>query len=67
METKATCPKCGSTQIQAISETETKGYDPGSGCCGAILLGPFGLLCGLCGMKSKTTNRRMCLKCGHKF
>ncbi|GBU28534.1 hypothetical protein R84B8_02093 [Treponema sp. R8-4-B8] len=66
------CPKCGSSDIQAISEVEgkTKGFGCCSGAIGAILLGPIGWLCGLCGMnKGKITSKTMwvCKNCGNKF
>lgn len=62
------CPKCGSTNIQGIAQTDIKGFGAGKGCCGAILLGPFGFLCGLCGMgKGKTKAIRMCVNCGKTF
>jgi tellurium resistance protein TerD len=56
----ATCPSCGSPSIVAAKE----GFDAGSGCCGAILLGPLGLLCGALG--SNVMNMH-CLNCGHKW
>lgn len=66
------CPFCGADSCQPMqkttTETTTKGYGWGSGCCGMLLLGPFGLLCGLCGAssKSKTSSELWwtCLKCG---
>ena len=82
------CPKCGSNNIQAVSEQtvhgsvvdtrKTKGFGWCKGCLGTILLGPFGFLCGLCGMgKTKGTvkdNRTYstkivycCMNCGNKF
>jgi len=69
------CPKCHSYDLAKTSETETKvsggGYGFGSGCCGMILLGPIGLLCGFCGSgtKSSSTTRDFwkCKSCGHKF
>jgi hypothetical protein len=64
----ARCPKCGSTNVQVVSQTKTKGFGCGKGCCGAILLGPFGWLCGLCGMgKGKSKILRVCAACGKKF
>lgn len=75
-EDKPSCPKCGSTHLQAVSETHThgkiKGFGVGKGCLGTLLIGPFGWLCGLCGMgkgsvKSTTSTKRMCMKCGNKF
>lgn len=76
---KKCCPKCKSRNLQIVANTEyssqTKGggYSVGKGCCGYILLGPFGLLCGGCGSKSKTTVTSKsttvwtCLDCGSKF
>jgi len=62
------CPRCGASNIQAVAEGEIKGFSAGKGCCGATLLGPFGFLCGLCGMgKGKTKAVRMCVDCGKKF
>ena len=62
------CPYCGSKHLQPVATGETKGFSTGSGCCGAILLGPFGWLCGLSGMgKGKTVAKRMCMKCGKTF
>lgn len=65
------CPKCGSEDCQIISEIESKGKDfsAGKGCCGAILLGPIGVLCGACG-KGKQINSMhywVCSSCGNKF
>lgn len=54
------CPKCGCTQLSA----NKKGMDPGSACCGALLLGPLGLLCGLSGSSQVIVT---CLKCGHHW
>ena len=52
------CPKCGSPHVSA----NKKGMDAGNACCGALLLGPFGLLCGLSDKVVVT-----CLKCGHQW
>lgn len=66
------CPKCGNSyNLQAVSETETKGKDfsASKGCCGYILMGPIGILCGLCG-EGKTTKTKtfwLCPNCGCKF
>lgn len=65
------CPKCGDDNCQIITETKTKGKDfsASKGCCGAILFGPIGILCGACG-KGKTiqsTAYWVCSQCGHKF
>lgn len=65
------CPKCNSSNLQYASETKTSGggYGFGSGCCGAILLGPIGLLCGMCGrsVSSETKTYWVCKNCGNKF
>ena len=67
-----TCPKCGSTNVQMVSEISS--VIQGFGCCkgslGALLFGPIGFLCGLLGMgKGKTTTSMLwvCGNCGHKF
>lgn len=66
------CPFCGEPACQPVqkntAEVRTQNYHWGSGCCGMFLLGPFGLLCGLCGTGTKTSvNSELwwtCLKCG---
>ncbi len=65
------CPKCHGENLTVISETKTEGKDfsAGKGICGALLLGPVGLICGLCG-KGKTTNSTnywLCHDCGAKI
>lgn len=67
-----TCPKCGSQNIQLVSDSssKSKGFGAGKGCLGAICVGPIGVLCGMCGMgktKTKTNTYRMCVSCGAKF
>lgn len=65
------CPKCGNSNVQMINETSTKGKDfsASKGCCGMILMGPFGLLCGLCGKGKQVvnTNYWVCNQCGTKW
>jgi len=74
------CPKCGSnnTFSQPVTETTSKGKTKGFGvikaCLGFLLAGPFGILCGLCGMgkgrtKTKTTTKviHTCQECGRTF
>ena len=66
------CPFCGEPACHPLQKNETtvtnKSYGWGSGCCGMILLGPFGLLCGLCGKGSKVESKSelwwVCKKCG---
>ena len=81
-------PKCGSENIQAISQQvvkgkvkdtrTTKGFGWCKGCIGTCIIGPFGFLCGLCGMgktKGKVKDNRKysneitycCLDCGKQF
>lgn len=69
------CPYCQSYDLQAVSESNTNvsggGYGLGKGCLGWLVLGPLGLLCGLCGhrVKSQSTTRHywICKSCGRKF
>jgi tetratricopeptide (TPR) repeat protein len=73
-DSRICCNNCGSDDLNSHTESDTEvsggGYGCGSGCCGSILLGPIGLLCGLCGrdIKSETTHRLywVCRKCGNK-
>lgn len=70
----AVCPFCKAPECtpmqKSTTETKTKGYKWGSGCCGMFLLGPFGLLCGLLGTGSKTKTENelwwACNKCGKR-
>ena len=57
---KVHCPNCGSASITTVK----KGYDAGGGCCGAILVGPLGLLCGASDA-NKLSN--VCQNCGHTW
>ena len=52
------CPKCGSTHLSS----NKKGVNAGDACCGALLLGPLGLLCGITDKVVVT-----CLKCGYQW
>ena len=53
------CPFCKENDSQPvqknIAEVESQNYKWGKGCCGILLLGPFGLLCGLCGTGTKSS------------
>lgn len=70
-EQEVRCPYCGSTDIQVIVKTQVKGggYSASNGCCGYLLLGPLGLLCGACGSDVKSTCETWwsCKKCGKEF
>lgn len=66
-----TCPKCYGRNCQIINETTSHGKDfsASKGCCGAILFGPIGILCGACG-EGRTVESKaywVCNDCGHKF
>ena len=61
------CPNCKSEKCQFVSETSNNGFSMGDGCCGMLLLGPFGLLCGLCGSGSETNTYWKCATCGKQF
>ena len=60
MTTHTKCPKCDSKDVHIAKE----GFDGGGACCGAICLGPLGLLCGTLGSKRLKAH---CLACGKKF
>lgn len=61
------CPSCGSEQIQFGTNTKGTGFSAGDACCGFIILGPLGILCGACGNDIKTDEFWICQNCGNKF
>ena len=63
------CPKCSSENVQVHYETEKKGFSGGKGCCGWLIFGPIGLLCGLCGKDEVKSEKKywVCNNCGAKF
>lgn len=65
------CPLCGGTNCTPLVENSTTGKDfsVSKGCCGAVLLGPIGILCGACGKGKQTTSTMywVCPNCGNKF
>lgn len=65
------CPKCGASGCTPHYKQNISGGGYGclQGGLGALILGPFGLLCGLCGRSTTTTNTLVwvCPKCGHEF
>lgn len=62
------CPKCDSEDIQFTSSTTSKGVSVRNSCCGYILLGPLGLLCGLHKAGESTTSEFwVCRNCGARF
>lgn len=66
------CPFCHSKNCQPMQKNSTtvtkSGYSMSNGCCGMCLLGPFGLLCGLCGTRTKVDVKNeswwTCMDCG---
>ena len=65
------CPKCGSENVQLATEHKLhgKGFSGSKGCCGYIILGPLGILCGACGSGQKLDEKRfwVCNSCGNEF
>ena len=65
------CPRCGSYDVMPVSEVSTNGKDfsASDACCGYLLCGPLGLLCGATGKGKQTTTTTywMCKGCGNKF
>ena len=69
------CPNChaGAEYCYPIAKTDIKssgGYSFWNGCCGMILLGPAGLLCGACGQtrtKVGSSTWWVCKNCGKEF
>lgn len=61
------CPKCGSDRVQYVASTDYKKGSVSKGCCGYIIFGPIGLLCGLCGSGSTTKKYWVCHNCGCEF
>lgn len=60
------CPKCGSKNVEFVTYQASSNFDAGDACCGYLLCGPIGLLCGA---QDKTPAKtvRKCKKCGHEF
>lgn len=61
------CPKCGSNNCHYVTKTHTSRGSFCDGCCGFILFGPIGILCGLCDSDSSTKEYWVCENCGSKF
>ena len=69
------CPHCGSECTKPLVHTRTQlkagGYSCCAGACGGFLLGPLGLLLGLCGksssIDSSSQTKWVCLQCGTEF
>lgn len=69
------CPQCGAplSDCTPVSKTSVKssggGYGLFSGCCGLVLLGPLGLLCGVKKQNITSSNQTwwVCRRCGKEF
>jgi DNA-directed RNA polymerase subunit M/transcription elongation factor TFIIS len=60
------CPSCGSSDIHFVTTETGSDFKGDSACCGFLLFGPIGLLCGLAGDRQSRTVRK-CMNCGHEF
>ena len=60
------CPKCGSKNIEFVTYQASSGFDKNDACCGYLLCGPIGLLCGAEDKKEAKTVRK-CKNCCHEF
>lgn len=61
------CPKCGSDHTLYVSNTSHGSFSLRNACCGSILLGPPGVLFGLCGMSGKIDDFWIHHDCGCKY
>ena len=62
------CPNCGSSNCFPMTETKSTDFDNVNACCGFLLWGPIGILCGLCGSGETTTKQYWkCGDCGRNF
>lgn len=61
------CPNCGSERIQYSTHTKGGGFSFFDSCCGFLIFGPLGLLCGSCGSGVTTDEFWICQDCGKKF
>ena len=59
------CPRCDSEKIYLLTR-ESSGFDGSNACCGYVLFGPLGLLCGLATDRESETTRK-CRNCGYEF
>lgn len=60
------CPSCGSKNIDFVTYQASSNFDKGDACCGYLLCGPLGLLCGAKDNTEAKTVRK-CKKCGKEF
>lgn len=57
------CPVCGSSNTTVLTREDRRGFGICNSILGYICFGPFGLLCGLCGM-GETQSVSYTLHCG---
>ena len=60
------CPNCDSIDVHFVTKQMGSDVSPSNACCGYILFGPIGLLCGFATDKTQKTVRK-CLNCNHEF
>lgn len=60
------CPNCGSTNIHFITSQGGQEFKKSDACCGYLLCGPLGMLCGVKD-KEPTKTVRKCMNCNHEF
>lgn len=60
------CPYCGSKNVHFITKESGSELSASNACCGYMLLGPIGLLCGLTGNKEVKAVRK-CMNCEGEF
>ncbi len=65
-ENKLTCPRCGSSNIHFVTIQGGQDFDKSDACCGYLLCGPLGLLCGVKD-KQPTKTVRKCMNCNFEF
>ena len=60
------CPRCGSKNVEFVTYQANQGFSAEDACCGYMLCGPLGLLCGT-KEKEEAKTVRKCKKCCHEF
>lgn len=61
------CPYCGSEDVQFATRSYGGGGSVSRSCCGYLILGPLGILCGLCNSGVQTEEFWVCHSCGEHF
>lgn len=62
------CPNCGSENVNLIYNTSKRGFKGSDACCGYMIFGPLGILCGTFG-SGKWSKKEfwLCNNCGSRF